>query len=48
MAQALRRLASDQPLRQSMRSLGLEQARRFSWETSASHAMAAFRKVQAQ
>ena len=45
MATALRRLATDPALRETMRSLGLEQARRFSWSASARNAMGAFQKA---
>lgn len=45
MAQAMRRLASEQPLRDTMRRLGLEQARRFTWSASARCAMETFQKA---
>lgn len=42
MARAMTRLASDAPLRDSMRARGLAQATRFSWEQSAQAAARAF------
>ena len=46
MAQAMARLAADFGLREAMRSKGLSQATRFSWEDSAKAAVGAFFAVQ--
>lgn len=46
-AQALRRILSDQALRQSLREKGMARARSFTWRKSAERTLSAFRRVGA-
>jgi glycosyltransferase involved in cell wall biosynthesis len=47
LAEALERIVHDEPLRDSLRSKGIERARRFSWDTSAAHVIQCFRELYA-
>jgi len=47
MAQAMRRMAQDAPLREALREEGFAQARRFSWAASADVAAGSFRRALA-
>ena len=47
-SRALHRMLTDQPLRERMKAAGIEQARRFSWETSVRRMVAIYEEVLAE
>ena len=47
-SRALHRMLTDQPLRERMKAAGIEQARRFSWETSVRRMVAVYEEVVAE
>jgi glycosyltransferase involved in cell wall biosynthesis len=47
-SRALHRMLTDQPLRERMKAAGIEQARRFSWETSVRRMVAVYEEVLAE
>ncbi len=47
-SRALQRVLTDQPLRERMKAAGLEQAQRFSWETSVRRMMEVYEQVVAE
>ncbi len=47
-SRAMHRMLTDQPLRERMKAAGIEQARRFSWETSVRRMVALYEEVLAE
>jgi glycosyltransferase involved in cell wall biosynthesis len=47
-SRAMHRMLTDQPLRERMKAAGIEQARRFSWETSVRRMVAVYEEVLAE
>ena len=47
-SRALHRMLTDQPLRERMKAAGIEQAQRFSWETSVRRMVAVYEEVVAE